>query len=287
MSSFKIGKFQVVETLGTGAASTILKVRRAADSKHYALKVVVIDEPEDKKYLVQAEHEFKIASKLDHPCVLKIHALELHKNWLFQVKKVHLLMEYVNGKTLDAMPRIAVPQLVQIFERVASGLAHLHRRGVYHADIKPSNIMLSRSGDVKILDFGLARLKGEVTERIQGTPEYIAPEQARKGLVNERTDIYNFGATMYRLTTWRLPPSAMPTGEEEQKIDAKAWRRLVKPVQEFAPEAPKVLCDLIHRCLSFDAHQRPERAADIQEQLGQLVRQVVRSAEDRLDMFEF
>ena len=99
--------------------------------------------------------------------------------------------------------------------------------------------MISHGGDVKIIDFGLAWIKGESKDRVQGTPEYMAPEQARKGLVNERTDIYNFGATMYRLVTWRLPPNVLSMGEEDVPVDAKTWKRMLKPVHEFAPEAPR------------------------------------------------
>ena len=96
-----IGKFQVMGTLGQGAHSTIMHVRRASDGKQYALKVVTIDEPDDLKFLEQARHEFRVGSMLDHPSCLKVYALEEQKNWLFKVKKAHLLVEFVNGKTLD------------------------------------------------------------------------------------------------------------------------------------------------------------------------------------------
>jgi serine/threonine protein kinase len=287
MGAFRIGSFQVVGKLGSGAHSSILHIRRSADSKNYALKVVPIGNADDLKYLEQARDEFRVAQLLDHPNLIKIYALETPRDWLFRIRKVHLLIEYVNGKTLDTFPRIALPKLVQIFEKVAAGMVHMHRRGVCHADLKPNNIMLSRSGDVKIIDFGLAWVKGERKGRIQGTPEYMAPEQAKNRVVNERTDIYNFGATMYRLVTWRLPPSTLTAGESGIPLDAKAWDKLLKPVQEFNPEAPPALCDLIHRCLSFNAHKRPERASEIQGALDHLAENLVRSPEDRLEMLEW
>ena len=287
MSAFSIGQFQVIGTLGTGAHSTILNVRRTADSKHYALKVVPINEPEDMKFLQQAEHEYEIAQKLDHPGLIKIYALETQKDWLFRVKKVHLLIEYVNGKTLDLMPRIPMPQLVQIFERIAAGLVHMHRREVYHADMKPSNVMLSKTGEVKIIDFGLAWNKGESKDRVQGTPEYMAPETAKHKLINERTDIYNFGATMYRLLTWRLPPCAVSVEDGGVPLDSKTWQRLFKPVTEFVPDAPPVLVKLIHRCLTYNSHGRPERVSEIQGTLDRLAEELVQSPEDRLEMTEF
>jgi serine/threonine protein kinase len=281
-----IGKFQVLGTLGSGAHSSILHVRRSKDSKQYALKVVPLAGKEDFKFLEQAQHEFKVAQMLHHPTLIKVYALETPRDWLFRIRKVHLLIEYVNGKTLDTMKGLSLPQLVQIFEKVAAGLAHMHRRGVCHADLKPNNLMLSRAGDVKILDYGLARVKGEARDRVQGTPEYMAPEQARGGTVNERTDLFNLGATMYRLMTFRLPPNTL-TAIDGVPMDAKAYHGLLKPIQECNPESPRPLCNLIHRCLSFKAQQRPQNAGEVQEELGKLAQRLVRTPEDRLDAKEW
>ena len=286
MSVFTIGKFQVVEPLGTGAHSSIMHVRRTADSKHYALKVVSIGGPDEQKFLDQAEHEFKVAQMLDHPNLIKIYALEHQKDWLFRVKKVHMLIEYVNGKTLDQLPRIILPRLVQVFEKIAAGLVHMHRRGVYHGDLKPNNVMLSRSGDVKIIDYGLAWIKGHAKGRVQGTPEYMAPEQARSQTVNERTDIYNFGATMYRLTTFRLPPSTIPS-PGNPAVSSKVFANLLKPVSDFNPNAPHPLCVLIHNCLTFNAEKRPDRVADIADQLKKLEDKLVRTPDDSLETLEW
>jgi serine/threonine protein kinase len=267
--TLRIGKFQVLGQLGRGAHSEILHVRRSTDAKQYALKIVPIAGAEDHKYLDQARHEFRVAGLLDHPNLIKIHALETHRDWLFRTRKVHLLIEYVNGRTLDTLKKLPIAQLLHVFARVAAGGAHMHRRQVFHADLKPNNVMLSRSGDVKVIDYGLAWIKGEDKGRLQGTPEYMAPEQVSHSLVNERTDIFNFGATMYRLTTWRLPPSCM-TEQGSIPLDAKNWTRLLKPVQECNAEAPPELCELIHRCLSFSAHGRPERMSEVQQQLDEM-----------------
>ena len=281
-----IGRFQVLGTLGKGAHSTILHIRRTGDSKQYALKVVPIHTADELKFLDQAEHEFQVAQKLDHPNLIKIYALESVRNWMFRVRKLHLLIEYVNGKTLDVMPPAPISRLIQIFVRVAAGLAHMHRRGVCHADLKPNNIIVSRTGDVKIFDFGLARIKGESRGRVQGTPEYMAPEQAKRGIVNERTDIYNFGATMYRLATWRFAPAAVAEGSEFA-MDAKMREHLLKPVSEYNAEAPAELCEIIHRCLSYDPHKRPERVGEIHGILDQLADKLVTSPEDRLEEWEW
>jgi serine/threonine protein kinase len=288
MSDFHIGKFHVVGTLGKGAHSTILHVRRAEDGKNYALKVIQIESEEDQKFLTQAEHEFQVANLLGHPNLLKVFALEKVKDWLFRVRKVHLLSEYVNGKTLDLCPRLTMPRLVQVFKAIADGVVHMHRRQVCHGDLKPNNVMLSRSGEVKILDFGLARIRGEGGGRIQGTPEYMAPEQVKHSLINERTDIYNFGATMYRLVSWRLPPPVV--SEEEDggiPLDAKLWAQSYKPVEELQPNTPPALAELINRSLSFDAHKRPERMSEVQNTLDRLCDELVTSPEDSLEALEW
>ena len=276
-----IGTFQIVGELGKGAHSTIYHIRRA-DNRQFALKVVPIDKKEHSKFYDQAQNELRVGQMLDHANLVKIHTLEAFRDWLWRVKKVHLLIELVQGKTLDQTPRLTVPRLVQVFEKVAQGLMHMHRRNVYHADLKPNNIMISKAGTVKILDFGLARVKGEDKERLQGTPEYMAPEQSRDGIVNELTDIYNLGATMYRMTTWKLPPSTL-TSRGGPAIDAKMFKLLFKPVSELSPTAPEELCDLIHRCLAFDAKKRPERVSQIVDELHQLVEMLVQSDDDRLE----
>jgi eukaryotic-like serine/threonine-protein kinase len=286
MSEFRIGQFQVLSTLGSGAHSNILQVHRSADGRNYALKVVSIHGKEDHKFLEQAQYEFRVAQMLNQKNLIKVYALETVKDWLFRIRKVHLLIEYVNGKTLDACPAIPMPKLVQVFKCVADGLVHMHRRKVFHADLKPNNIMLSRCGDVKIIDYGLATIQGEGKNRIQGTPEYMAPEQAQHRMVNERTDIYNFGATMYRMVTFRLPPGVVQQ-EGGLPIDAKTWTRMLKPVQECNSEAPPALCDLIHRCLSFKAANRPDRISEVQSVLDHLCDELINSSGDRLEALEW
>jgi serine/threonine protein kinase len=263
-----IGKYAVVGTLGKGAHSTILHVRRAADSREYALKIVTLDQPGDEKFLDQARHEFDVAQKLNHPNLIKIYCLELKRNLLFKAKKAEVLIEYVNGKTLDAIP-VPLDQLVIVFAQVAAGLAHMHRRGVFHADLKPNNILYGKRGEVKIIDYGLAWIKGEPKDRVQGTPEYMAPETGRSKVINERTDIYNFGATMYRITTLKLPPSAMP-GTESLRVGAKAFTAMLTPVQELNKAVSTRLCDLIHRCLNFDPEKRPARMGEVLDELKEI-----------------
>jgi serine/threonine protein kinase len=282
----KIGQYQVMGKLGEGAQSEILHIRRSSDARQYALKVVPVKKASDQKYVEQAEHEFRIAEMLDHPNLIKIHALETEKDWLFQVRKVLLLIEYVNGKSLDAGPKLSIPRLVQVFVQMASGLVHMHRKGIYHADIKPSNVLLSRTGQVKIIDYGLAWTKGHTKSRTQGTPEYMAPETCANRIVNERSDIYNLGATMYRMVTGELPPQCyVEEGTGIQMVE-RTFKTLLKPVAAFNPKAPKPLAELIQQCIAFNPPQRPARMSEVQGMLDHMADELVQSSADRLDMME-
>ncbi len=286
MAPQAIGQFQILGNLGAGAHSKILHIRCSADGKQYALKVVPIDRKEDRKFLEQARHELRVAQMLQHPNLIKVHTLEISRNWLFRVKKAHLLIELVKGKTLDTVPHLSVPRLVQIFAKIGAGLVHMHRRGVFHADLKPNNVLLARTGDVKIIDYGLAWIKGEPKDRVQGTPEYMAPEQAKQSTVNEQTDIYNFGATMYRLITWRHPPSTVPTGDMPA-LTAKTFKALLKPIEELTPATPKPLAELVHRCLDYQPQKRPKHASDVHAELERLAQELVRTPEDSLDNMQW
>jgi len=110
----------------------------------------------------------------------------------------------------------------------------------------------------------------------------MAPEQSKHTTVNDRTDIYNFGATMYRLATLKLPPSTIPDGSGVG-MTSKLFRNILKPVTELAPGTPKQLADLIHRCVEYDAKNRPERVSDLLDELNALCEEYVRSDDDKLE----
>ncbi len=287
--SGKIGSFQVLGNLGGGAHSSILHIRRNCDSRHYALKIVKIETDDDQKYLDQAEHEYQIAQKLDHPNLIKIHVLEKVKTLglIGKVKEVKQLIEFVNGSTLDGFKAFPQPILLQIFRDVAGGMMMMHSRNICHGDLKPGNIMLSRSGNVKVIDYGLSWVKGEEKRRIQGTPEYMAPEQVRNRIVNEKTDIFNFGATLYRLITGHHIPSAVPSGEFAVPISEDIWRNRLKPVLDRNPGCSQRLASLVDKCLMFKPAQRPECMSQVHETLETLVIHYVKCEEDHLNQWEW
>lgn len=258
-------KYRVVNQLGTGAGSTILLISdKTAGGKRYALKVVRKQEPEDEVYVQQALTEFEAAKKLNHPAIAKVYDCRLKKSW-FKVKGVELLMEYVEGKALDEIEAPELGQLVLIFGQVASAMAHMHRRGVYHGDLKPANIMLTKDGRVKLIDFGTAWVRGQDKNRIQGTPQYIAPEQATEKVVNDRTDIYNLGATMYRMFTGRFAQGGIPKPGDD--------RKLVPPIK-INPRLPGTLNEIIIASLNIDPTRRPAGMFEIRDQLSAVARQM-------------
>ena len=248
--------YRVVKPLGTGAGSSILLISDKGTSHRYALKVVKRQNAGDDIYIAQALHEFEVARRLNHSSLLRIHDCRTRRKW-FRVAGVDLLMEYVDGRILDNLNDPPLGRLVLIFLQIADALGHMHGRGVYHGDLKPMNIMLARDGVVKILDFGTAWIKGQNKDRVQGTPQYMAPEQATEKVVDERTDLYNFGATMYRLITKQYANLGIPA-IGDGGIASKRMRP--QPPVELVPEVPKALNDTIMACL----HPRPEgRPADV------------------------
>src|SRR5262245_21980072 len=118
----KIGKFAVLDTLGSGSHSSILHIRREADSREYALKLVPIEDKDDRKYLEQAKHEFRVGQMLNHPVMAKVYALETDSGWFSGPKKAKLLLEFCPGQTMDKLPLLRMAKLIRVFERIADGL---------------------------------------------------------------------------------------------------------------------------------------------------------------------
>ncbi len=269
MTFDRIGKYTVLGSLGEGAHSKIFHIRRQIDTREYALKMVPIENKEDMKFLDQAKHEFEVNQLLQHANIIKIFCLEIEKNWLFQPKKALMLIEYIHGKTLDVTPPLPMDKMVPIFWQIASGMVHMHRRGIYHADLKPNNILFGKRSEVKIIDFGLALIKGKPSSRLQGTPEYMAPETVRNKVINSQTEIFNFGATLYRLITLKLPINAMAF-KEIGKLSEKNWKQMLKPIPEFNSNVPDSLTTLVHSCLEYDPQKRPQSMIDIRDRLAEI-----------------
>jgi eukaryotic-like serine/threonine-protein kinase len=259
-------QYRVVNTLGNGAGSTVLLIAdRNRGGKRFALKVVKRQDADDDIYIDQAKTEYEVAQKLKHPAIVQIYDCRMKKSW-FKLAGVELLMEYVEGRTLEELlagegRRPGMGELVVIFLQIASALVLMHRRGVYHGDLKPGNIMLTKDGKVKLIDLGTAWIKGRDKNRIQGTPQYIAPETIDSKVVDDKTDIYNFGATMYRMFTGRYANQGSPkTG------DVSRSGKLVPPAQ-LDKKIPGILNILIVACLETNPEKRPPGMFEVKNQL--------------------
>ena len=253
--------YRIVSELGTGAGSTVFQISdKNAGGKRYALKVVKRNSAEDEIFIEQAKTEYEAGQKLRHAAIERVYDIRLRRSW-FKVSGVDLLLEYVDGKTLDEIEAPDMGQLVLIFCQVASAITHMHRRGVFHGDLKPSNIMLTKAGKVKLIDFGTAWIKGRETNRAAGTPQFIAPEQAAERVINERTDVYNFGATMYRMFTGRFANASVP------KLDNPEGRKLISPLK-INPKLPTSLSEVIIACLELDPKRRPAGRFEIHQHLS-------------------
>ena len=262
-----LDRFEVLEELGRGAGSRILHIRDPQGLQHYAMKVVVRNSREEQKFLDQAKHEFEVAQKLDHPALVKVYDIRVIRRW-FREREVRTLMEYVHGQTLEQLKSPSVPLLVVVFAEVAGAVSYMHRSDVFHADLKPNNIMVSQSGQVKVIDFGLAWFRGQQKHRIQGTMSYLAPEQMQNRVVTEATDMYNLGVTMHRMLTGSgaARGEALPgTGHIFNPVVRHAAR-------DLNPEVSPALSDLVSRCCETKPQKRPASMAALAESLAAIMK---------------
>jgi serine/threonine-protein kinase len=207
--------------------------------------------------------EAEVGPKLNHPSIMKIHDHRVKKAW-FKISTVELLMEFIDGKALDELEMPEHKQLVLMFANVASALQHMHRRKVFHGDLKPGNIMLTKTGQVKVIDFGTAWVAGENKARVQGTPQYMAPEQAKEKVVNEKTDLFNLGATMYRMFTGHYVNASGIPGDDSEAIGPRAK---IRPPIKYAPNLHGTLNETIMACLQANPQARPANASEVEAQL--------------------
>jgi eukaryotic-like serine/threonine-protein kinase len=253
---------KVVQLLGNGARSTIWKVRNLTTGKFYALKRVVKRERNDFRFIEQVEAEYANACKLDHPNLRKVLNLRRIRKWL-AVSEIQLMMEYCEGETIQNARPQSVPRVVSIFTKVASVLEHMNSRGVIHADTKPNNILLTENDEIKVIDLGQSCAAGTVKDRIQGTPDFIAPEQVHRQPLDARTDVFNFGATLYWTLTGRAIPTALRTEEIKMKHD-----HMLQPLAEVNPNVPPSLVKLVEDCIEAIPARRPSSMKEVASRLG-------------------
>jgi len=266
-----IGGFTIIKRLGNGARSTIYSATDDDDNTIVALKRVIVEKPEDMRVIEQTELEHKVASKIDHPYIRKCYKIKKIRH-LFKVKELLLSMELFEGKTLEDSPTLSLGDVLLIFRMVATGLNAMHQHGYVHCDMKPNNILINKAGTIKIIDLGQSCRIGTTKSRIQGTPDYIAPEQVKRQPLGPKTDIFNLGATMYWALTGKNVPTLIPIqknglGLVEPKRDCPAPNKLKKQI-------PREISDLVMKCVKDDPLERPASMMDIISSLDVLIHDI-------------
>jgi eukaryotic-like serine/threonine-protein kinase len=253
-------EYEILGRLGVGAGSVIYLASDPTTSQVYALKHVVRDESGPPRIFEQLYNEYKVCGQLSHPVLRKCLTVRDKRTLLFKVTEAALVMELVDGLSMETHPPRDMRVIIDCFIQVAEGLAAMHAAGLVHCDLKPSNILRTQDGQIKIIDFGQACPVNTIKPRIQGTPDYIAPEQVRLEPVTARTDVFNFGATLYRVLTGRVVPTLFNTGKKTNSFVAVD---MVAAPSSVRPDVPAALSSMAMECIRSQAHTRPAGMPDL------------------------
>ena len=261
-----IGSFSIIRRIGTGARSTIYLARDNQDKTEVALKRCILERPEDVRIFEQMETEYKIAHRIDHPYIRKCYKLRKIRNF-FRVKEMLLSMEMFDGKSLEDSPSLSLVDVLLVFRMVATGLNAMHQTGYVHCDIKPNNILFNEAGTIKIIDLGQSCRIGTVKQRIQGTPDYIAPEQVKRKPLGPKTDIFNLGATMY----WALTGENIPTMIPKKDTLGLAVHQQRRAPHERKKLIPLPISKLVMDCVEDEPSTRPANMMAVISRLDLLI----------------
>jgi serine/threonine-protein kinase len=250
-----------------GMAEVYLGIDRLL-GRDVAVKVMWEGLARDDRFLARFRREARAAAALNHPGIVAVHDTGTHEGTPF------IVMELVRGRSLSeviwAEAPLAPARSAEIAESVADALASAHAAGVVHRDVKPANIMLTPSGAVKVLDFGIARASAwtplTAAPTGHGTPEYVSPEQARGEDSDGRSDIYSLGVVLFEMVTGR-PPF---TGESPLVVAYRHVREPAATPSSINRAVPPALDSIIMRCLAKAPEHRYQRASQLRQDLRRL-----------------
>jgi serine/threonine protein kinase/tetratricopeptide (TPR) repeat protein len=256
-----VSHYNILEELGRGGMGVVYKARDTKLDRVVALKFLPphfgADEVEKERFI----HEAKAASALQHNNICTIHEIDETENG-----QMFICMDLYEGETLKqkiGKGPLAIEAAIDIALQVAEGLSHAHQKNIVHRDIKPANIFITQDGIVKIVDFGLAKLRGvtklTVSGTTLGTAAYMSPEQARGDEVSSRTDVWAFGVVLYEMLTGRQPFG----GDYEQALIYAILNEDPEPVTALRTGIPMALERLIHKCLAKDPARRYQHFQDV------------------------
>jgi len=270
-------RYRIDALLGEGGMGIVYKAHDTILNRPVALKVLSSELTQDPDRVARFQQEARAASALNHPNILTIHELG-HATF-----GNYIITEYVEGSTLRellAAGKLEMNRLLEITTQAAEALAAVHRVGIVHRDIKPDNIMVRPDGFVKLLDFGLAKLTQPehqapaLTPRtvpgvVLGTVQYMSPEQAAGGPVDQRTDVFSLGSVMYEMVT-REPPFS---GTNLLEVLHKVVSDHPRPPSDLNPHASPELTRIIEKCLAKDPRNRYQHTDDLAVDLRRLKRE--------------
>jgi serine/threonine-protein kinase len=261
-----VGGFTLLRRLGSGARSTIYLATDEQDGTNVALKRVIFEKMEDKRVIEQTQTEYEVARRIDHPYVRKCYKLKKIRSVL-RLKELLLSMEFFEGKTLEEGSTLSLGDVLLVFRMVANGLNAMHQQGFVHCDIKPNNILLNKSGSIRIIDLGQSCKIGTTKPRIQGTPDYIAPEQVRRKPLGPKTDIFNLGATMY----WALTGKNVPTLIPKKNSYGLPVTKPLRAPHELKKRIPMTVSRLVMDCVQNDPTERPRNMMTVVSRLDLMI----------------
>jgi serine/threonine protein kinase/tetratricopeptide (TPR) repeat protein len=253
------GKYSIIEPIGKGGMGVVYKAEDIRLKRTVALKFLpaeVLEYPEARERFIR---EARATAALSHPHICTIHEINEEEPESF------IVMEFVDGQSLRekiAGQPIDQRQALDMAIQAAEGLNEAHKKGIIHRDIKPGNIMVTAAGQVKIMDFGLAKVLGEsllTREAVtMGTAAYMSPEQVRGEILDHRTDIWSLGVVLYEMLTGELPFK----GDHEQSLMYAIVNKHPEPASKIQADIPKVLENVIHTALAKDPAERYQSMAE-------------------------
>ncbi len=255
-----ISHYKIIEKLGEGGMGVVYKAQDSRLDRVVAIKFLpphLTSDPVEKERFV---HEAKAASALNHPNITTVHEIDEFEGQMF------IVMEYCEGQTLKQTVQketLSVKKVLDIAVQTCEGLTIAHEKGIVHRDIKSDNIMLTSRDQVKIMDFGLAKLKGgggrTRTSSTLGTAAYMSPEQAQGEQVDQRSDIFSFGVVLYELLTRQLPFG----GEHPAAILYSIINEEPQPVARFNNQVSARLEDMVFKALTKEKKERYQHVDDL------------------------
>src|SRR5215472_3815613 len=276
-----ISHFHIVEKLGEGGMGVVYKAEDTRLHRFVALKFLPDNLAQNSLALERFRHEARAASALNHPGICTIHDVGEQGGRSF------IAMEYIDGETLRAHIHgqpLRFEEIVRLGIEIADALDAAHTQGIIHRDIKPANVFVTKRGQAKVLDFGLAKLvrsgvalaadpeeipdSNSVVGIISGTPSYMSPEQVRGDNLDQRTDVFSLGVLLYEMATGRQAFSGGTGGVIIEAI----LTRSPTPARSINPDPPPLLVEIIDKALNKNIDQRYQRAADLRADLQRLER---------------